>query len=65
MTSTLIEPLWTIEDVSTYLRVPVDTLYQWRHRRTGPPAAKVGVTSDTNRLPSVPGFGTEVTGACR
>jgi excisionase family DNA binding protein len=41
MTAT-IEPLWTIEDVAEYLRVPVDTLYQWRHRKKGPPAARVG-----------------------
>lgn len=34
--------LWTVEDVSTFLGVPVGTLYQWRHRRTGPRAAKVG-----------------------
>lgn len=35
-------PLWTVEDVSAYLGVPVETLYRWRKRRTGPPAAKVG-----------------------
>ncbi|MEV7232292.1 helix-turn-helix domain-containing protein [Polymorphospora sp. NPDC051019] len=34
--------LWSIEEVSTYLRVPVGTLYQWRYRRTGPRAFKVG-----------------------
>ena len=33
---------WTIHDVSAYLRIPVGTLYQWRHRRTGPPAVKAG-----------------------
>ena len=42
MTSATLDPLWTVEDVARYLRVPVDTVYQWRHRRTGPPAAKVG-----------------------
>jgi excisionase family DNA binding protein len=36
------EPLWTVEDVSTYLGVPVTTLYQWRYRRTGPRASRVG-----------------------
>lgn len=36
------EPLWEIEDVSAYLRVPVQTLYQWRKRKYGPPAARVG-----------------------
>lgn len=42
MTVTTLEPRWTIEDVSAYLRIPVDTLYQWRHRRIGPRARKVG-----------------------
>ncbi|WP_367132384.1 helix-turn-helix transcriptional regulator [Saccharothrix sp. HUAS TT1] len=34
--------LWTVEDVSTYLGVPVKTLYQWKWRRYGPPVRKVG-----------------------
>lgn len=34
--------LWSIEEVSAFLRVPVGTLYQWRYRRTGPRAFKVG-----------------------
>ncbi|MEV5694203.1 helix-turn-helix transcriptional regulator [Micromonospora globbae] len=42
MTVTTTEPLWTIEEVSAFLRIPVDTLYQWRSRRTGPRAFKVG-----------------------
>ncbi|RQX01829.1 helix-turn-helix domain-containing protein [Micromonospora arida] len=37
-----IDPLWTVEDVSTYLGVPVATLYQWRYRRIGPRASRVG-----------------------
>lgn len=36
------EPLWTVEDVAQYLRVPVQTLYQWRRKHTGPPARKCG-----------------------
>ncbi|MET8350915.1 helix-turn-helix domain-containing protein [Micromonospora sp. NPDC005206] len=36
------DDLWSIEDVSAFLRVPVGTLYQWRYRRTGPRAFKVG-----------------------
>lgn len=40
--TTAVDRLWTVEDVSTFLGVPVGTLYQWRHRRLGPPAAKVG-----------------------
>lgn len=35
-------PLATAEEVATHLGVPVDTLYAWRHRRTGPRALKVG-----------------------
>ena len=42
MTTTEPAPLWTVEDVSTYLRIPVETLYQWRKKNTGPPASKVG-----------------------
>jgi excisionase family DNA binding protein len=34
--------LWTVDEVSAFLAVPVSTLYQWRHHRTGPPAYKVG-----------------------
>ena len=32
----------TPEDVSEVLAVPVQTLYQWRRKRTGPPAFRVG-----------------------
>lgn len=42
MTIRAIEPLWTVEDVATFLGVPVATLYQWRYRRTGPRAHRVG-----------------------
>ena len=33
-----IERLWTIQDVSAFLCVPVGTIYQWRVRGEGPPA---------------------------
>lgn len=36
------ESLWSVSDVSTYLGVPVATLYQWRHRGEGPAAYRVG-----------------------
>lgn len=36
------DALWTVNDVSRYLRIPVETLYQWRKKRIGPPAGKVG-----------------------
>lgn len=38
----LIAPLWTVQDVSEYLRVPVQTLYSWRTQGSGPPARRVG-----------------------
>jgi hypothetical protein len=28
--------LWSAEETSVFLGVPVVTLYQWRHRRIGP-----------------------------
>ena len=34
--------LWTVQDVSEYLGVPVATLYQWRTQGLGPAARKVG-----------------------
>ena len=34
--------LWSIKDVSNYLRIPVATLYQWRHQGYGPPGKRVG-----------------------
>ena len=40
--STEIAPLWRISDVSSYLGVPVATLYQWRHLGTGPRAYRLG-----------------------
>jgi predicted DNA-binding transcriptional regulator AlpA len=36
------DQLWTIDDVSRYLRIPVETLYQWRRKKLGPPACKMG-----------------------
>jgi len=38
----MIAPLWTINDVATYLQIPVNTLYSWRSQKKGPPSAKVG-----------------------
>lgn len=37
-----VEPLWTIEDVSEYLGVPVKTLYGWRLKKFGPDAVRIG-----------------------
>jgi len=36
------EPLWTIDEVASYLRVSVWTLYHWRNRGYGPPGGRVG-----------------------
>ncbi len=36
------ERLWTVQDVSTFLGVPVATLHQWRYLGTGPAAFRVG-----------------------
>jgi DNA-binding transcriptional MerR regulator len=40
--SSKIDRLWTVDDVSEYLGVPVKTLYQWKWRGQGPPVRKVG-----------------------
>lgn len=36
------ERTWTPDDVSAYLQVPVQTLYQWRRKGFGPQARRVG-----------------------
>lgn len=35
-------PLWTTDDVATYLRVPKKTLYEWRVKSYGPEGRRVG-----------------------
>ena len=42
MVSTGYDPLLTIEEVSDWLGIPRGTLYQWRTRKQGPRAIKVG-----------------------
>jgi predicted DNA-binding transcriptional regulator AlpA len=42
MTTQVVEPLWSAKQVARFLGVPVATLYQWRYRRTGPRASRVG-----------------------
>lgn len=42
MNAIALEPLWDVADVAAYLGVPVQTLYQWRKKHTGPPAARLG-----------------------
>ncbi|SHK30372.1 DNA binding domain-containing protein, excisionase family [Nocardiopsis flavescens] len=40
--STTAARLWTLEETAGFLGVPETTLYQWRHKRTGPPSHRVG-----------------------
>ena len=42
MTTIPLTRLWTIEDVSTFLGIPVKTLYQWRTNKYGPSGKRVG-----------------------
>lgn len=37
-----VEPLWSVQDVSTYLGIPVHTIYAWRGAGTGPPGRRIG-----------------------
>lgn len=39
---TKIAPLWGVEDVAAFLRVPVQTVYSWRAKGTGPKGRRVG-----------------------
>jgi excisionase family DNA binding protein len=38
----MIAPLWTVQDVAEYLRIPVATLYSWRTTGYGPRARRIG-----------------------
>ena len=40
--SPLPERYLTPEDLSALLGVPLETVYQWRRKRTGPPGFRVG-----------------------
>lgn len=37
-----IDPLWDIDQVSAYLKVPKRTLYRWRTNNYGPRGIRVG-----------------------
>ncbi|MEV6413578.1 helix-turn-helix domain-containing protein [Kribbella sp. NPDC051718] len=52
---TEVEPLWDINQVSTYLKVPKATLYGWRGKKYGPPADRVGRHLRYDRQDSSPG----------
>ncbi len=34
--------LWSVQDVSAYLGVPVNTLYAWRSEKRGPDGRRMG-----------------------
>jgi len=36
------DTLMSTEDLARYLGIPVNTLYQWRHKGEGPRAIRVG-----------------------
>lgn len=36
------DALWSVEQLSEYLQVPIQTLYAWRSRGTGPKSLRVG-----------------------
>ena len=40
--STVVEPLWSVQQLADYLGVPVATLYQWRTKRYGPVGLRIG-----------------------
>lgn len=42
MTNANMEPLWTTEELASFLRVPVKTLADWRLLGKGPPFTRVG-----------------------
>jgi excisionase family DNA binding protein len=42
MAPTMQDSFWTVGEVAAYLRLSVETLYAWRKRKYGPPAARMG-----------------------
>ena len=36
------EPLWTIEQLSDYLQIPIKTIRNWRDQGTGPRGRRLG-----------------------
>jgi excisionase family DNA binding protein len=36
------EKLWGLRELAEYLDIPVQTLYQWRTKKYGPPGLRVG-----------------------
>ena len=42
LSALMAKPLWTIEDLSAHLSVPVATIYKWRSNGEAPRAHKIG-----------------------
>ncbi|PUB23976.1 helix-turn-helix protein [Promicromonospora sp. AC04] len=42
MATPITDRLWTVQDVSAFLGVPVGTLYAWRSTGKGPDARRIG-----------------------
>lgn len=42
MTTALPTRYLTPDDIATLLSVPLETIYAWRKKRTGPPAIRIG-----------------------
>jgi DNA-binding transcriptional MerR regulator len=42
MSTNLANRLWTVEDLSAYLGIPVATIRGWRAKGYGPPVRKIG-----------------------
>ncbi len=36
------DTLWGVQEVAAFLKVPIATVYRWRHLRAGPPGRRVG-----------------------
>ncbi|MCK2241008.1 MULTISPECIES: AlpA family transcriptional regulator [unclassified Crossiella] len=36
------DKLWSVEDLSEFLGIPVNTLYQWRAKGYGPTGRRIG-----------------------
>lgn len=41
-TSTPVDRLWTIQEVSYFLSIPVATLHYWHHLGDGPVCSRIG-----------------------
>lgn len=37
-----VEKLWSTQELADFLGLPVQTIYQWRKRKYGPPGRKMG-----------------------